>query len=77
MIVTIQRRARRHASTIGELSVGDHSCFTLEPPVTARSGEPSCIRAGQYVIALDQESCAENDNYQNRFGERHRGLLAL
>lgn len=77
MIVSIQRVFRRYASTIGQLTLGEFSCFTLEPPAHFRKGATCCIPAGQYVLALDTEPSLKNIEYHDCFGDRHLGLLTL
>ncbi len=77
MIITVQRQFARHASTLGILTVGEFSCFTLEPPAHDRKELMPCIPAGQYVLALDNEPSLKNVQYHDRFGDRHRGLLTL
>ncbi len=77
MIICIQRQFRRHASTIGTLTLGEFGCFTLEPPAHFRKGLTCCIPAGQYVLALDNEPSLKNVEYHDCFGDRHLGLLTL
>lgn len=78
MIVTVQRQLVTPNSTIGNLSVEDRECFTLEDPLRKiKVHGATAIPSGQYVLKLRREG-GMHMRYRLRFGDEfHRGMLWL
>ena len=62
-LVTLERYFSDFHGTVGKMTVGDFSCFTMERPWFGNEPEISCIPCGTYQIVFDYYHRGDYESY--------------